>query len=109
MAEKKTRNAELETAESTDTSASAAPAEGSKEWWDEPVTVQLFKDDGNYKDDVFVSVNGKTWQIKRGYKVQVPRFVAEVLNQSMEQDMQTATMITEKEQAYTDAEKKILS
>ena len=31
------------------------------------------------KDDVFVSVNSRTWLIKRGCEVEVPECVAEVL------------------------------
>ena len=31
------------------------------------------------KDDVFVSVNNRTWLIKRGVNVEVPECVAEVL------------------------------
>lgn len=31
------------------------------------------------KDDVFVSVNARTWQIQRGKEIEVPECVAEVL------------------------------
>lgn len=34
------------------------------------------------KDDVYVGVNEKTYLIKRGVEVEVPRFVAEVLAES---------------------------
>ena len=57
------------------------------------VPVTLFKDGKNYKEDVFVSVNGKAYQIKRGVEVMVPRFVAEVLMRSHAQDIQTAELI----------------
>ena len=36
------------------------------------------------KDDVFVRVNQRTWQIQRGVKVDVPRCVAEVLENAEE-------------------------
>lgn len=36
------------------------------------------------KDDVFVGVNGNTWQIKRGVDVVVPACVAEVLRHKEE-------------------------
>lgn len=36
------------------------------------------------KDDVFVRVNQRTWQIQRGVKVEVPRCVAEVLENAEE-------------------------
>ena len=35
--------------------------------------------DKEHKDDVFVSVNFRTYQIQRGVEVEVPDFVAEVL------------------------------
>lgn len=31
------------------------------------------------KEDVFVGVNGRTWSIQRGVEVEVPWYVAEVL------------------------------
>lgn len=42
----------------------------------------LFKDDDAYKDDLFVSVNGRTFQIQRGVEVVVPACVAEVIRNS---------------------------
>lgn len=38
------------------------------------------------ESDVVVSVNGRTFQIKRGEKVQVPRYVKEVLDNTMKMD-----------------------
>ena len=52
----------------------------------EPVTVMLFKDNGKYKNPVFVGINGKNYLVERGKQVQVPRCVAEVLEHSAEQD-----------------------
>ena len=57
----------------------AAPAD------DGMVTVKLFKDNEKYKDDVFVSVNGRRLQIKRGVEVRIPRAHAEVLSNAMKQ------------------------
>lgn len=56
----------------------------------ELVEIELFYDGDKYKDDVTVGVNGKTWLIKRGERVTVPRFVAEVIKNSMEQDKASA-------------------
>ena len=36
------------------------------------------------RDDVYVAVNGKTYQIKRGETVEVPDYVAEVLQHKEE-------------------------
>ena len=66
----------------------------------EPVPVMLFKDNDKYKDDVFVAVNGRSFQIKRGETVQVPAYVAEVLEQSMAQDNATAHLIERESSAY---------
>ncbi len=64
------------------------------------VKIRLFKDNDKYKDDVFVAVNGRSYQIKRGVEVEVPDFVAEVLERSMKQDQATANMIERESGAY---------
>jgi hypothetical protein len=51
----------------------------------EKVKISLFKDNGLYKDDVIVTINGKNWQIKRGVEVEVPAFVAKVLDNAKKQ------------------------
>ena len=40
---------------------------------EEYVTVKLFKDNGKYKDDVFVAVNGEGCNIPRGIPVKIKR------------------------------------
>ena len=67
---------------------------------EERVTIQLFKDRGQYAGDKFVGVNGIGYQIKRGVPVEVPKSVAEVLAQSEAQDASTALMIDEKVLEY---------
>ena len=47
----------------------------------ETVPIMLPLDRHN-KDDVFVGVNGRTWQIKRGVRVEVPLAVQKVLENS---------------------------
>lgn len=69
------------------------PMEGTPEWYEEKIPVRLFKDNGKYKDDVFVAVNGKGWQIQRGVTVEIPRYVAQVLEQSMAQDQEAAELM----------------
>ena len=61
-----------------------------KENEDGMVRIRLFSDNGRYKGDLFVSVNGVNYQIKRGVTVQVPPEVAEVIQHSEEQDAQSA-------------------
>lgn len=67
-----------------------APAAAPDPWLEEYVQVQLFKDGKDYKDDVFVSVNGENCVIKRGYPVKVKRKFALVLEQSQAQDVKAA-------------------
>ena len=67
---------------------------------EEKVPVRLFKDNGRYKDDVMVAVNGRAFQIKRGETVMVPRYVAEVLERSMAQDQETANLISSQSSEY---------
>ena len=63
---------------------------------EEPVEVKLFKDNGKYKDDVFVAVNGENCVIKRGERVQIKRRCAEVLDHSEHQDDETSLLIEQK-------------
>lgn len=67
---------------------------------DNLVPIRLFKDGDKYKDDVFVAVNGRSWQIRRGETVMVPDYVAEVLEESMAQDTATANLIERESSAY---------
>ena len=64
---------------------------------EEKVRIKLFK--GRYKSDLFVSVNGVNYQIRRGVEVEVPRSVAEVLEHSQRQDDLTAARIAAAEDA----------
>lgn len=64
------------------------------------VKLKLFKDNGQYKDDVFVAVNGRTFQIVRGVEVEVPECVVEVLEHSEAQDRRTAELMERLESAY---------
>lgn len=60
--------------ETNETVASVEVAE------EEFVTIKLPKDrNSNGSDSEYVSVNDRTWQIKRGVEVKVPACVAEVL------------------------------
>lgn len=55
--------------------------------------IKLFKDNSWYKEDLFVSVNGVNYKIRRGVEVEVPPEVAEVLEHSQMQDERTAARI----------------
>ena len=63
------------------------------------VRIRLFRDNGRYKEDLFVSVNGVNYKIRRGVDVEVPPEVAEVLDHSQLQDERTAARIAAAETA----------
>ena len=71
---------------------------------EETVPIQLFKDGGKYKDDVFVSVSnrdgGENCLIQRGTVVEVKRTFAQVLWDSQAQDARTAELITKGGEDY---------
>ncbi len=57
------------------------------------VKIRLFKDKKNYSSDVFVAVNGRTFQIQRGVDVEVPECVAEVLRNSEAQNAEAVRLM----------------
>lgn len=69
------------------------------------VDFYAFKDGGKYKDDIFVAVNGKTFKIQRGKHVKIPRYVAAVLENGMDQDAHTANLMENERDAYNIASK----
>lgn len=72
--------------------AAEPPTQSMDDYMEEKVTIQLYYDGDKYKDDLFVAVNGRSFQIQRGIDVQVPRFVAMVIEQQRSQDMAAAKM-----------------
>ena len=64
---------------------------------EEMVTFQLHKDSSKYSSDVFVGINGKTWLIKRGVPVELPKPVYDVLAESMHADALLAERIANTE------------
>ena len=68
----------------------------------EPVPVKLFKDNDKYKDDLFVGWNGTGYRIRRGIPVMVPRAVADIIEQQLNQDNATAQLITEQAEKFAE-------
>ena len=64
------------------------------------VEIELFKDSKDYKDDVFIAVNGKGMTIPRGQKVKIPEAYAKVLEQSQKQDIKTAKLMEDKQDEF---------
>lgn len=60
---------------------------------EELVEVKLFKDNGKYKDPLFIGCNGESIAIERGVRVKIKRKFAEILDNSEHQDYETAMMI----------------
>lgn len=73
-------------------SAEAGPSEEELARSREKVSVELFKDNNLYKDDVYVAVNGENIKIKRGVPVEIERRFAEVLDNSRRQDSAAADL-----------------
>lgn len=61
--------------------------------WRDSVEMPIHIDSNKHKDDLFVSVNGRRMNIKRGETVNLPRAVAEVIKNSEQQDQRAARLI----------------
>ncbi len=88
--------------------AKSAPANqdiaANETYMNQPVTIKLFKDNERYKDDVYVAVNERSYLIKRGVEVTVPRFIEQALKNSLAQDEYVASLV---EQLSGDYEKSL--
>ena len=70
--------------------AEEAAAKAEKPERNRKVKVRLFRDNNQYKDSLFVAVNGESDLIPRGVEVEVPWYIAEVIENSMNEDQKTA-------------------
>lgn len=107
MAAKKTEEMteEVRTEETTEeVKAEAKPEEKPDDW----VNVYLMRDYDKYKGDVFVQVNGVGYIIQRGKNVKVPKAVAEVLQNSQEQDSRTAELIDQETEKFENGLKMLI-
>lgn len=71
-----------------------------EEYMKQPVTIKLFKDNGKYRDDVYVAVNDRSFLIKRGVEVTVPRFIEQALKNSLSQDEYVASLVEKLQADY---------
>ncbi len=71
------------------------------------VKIKLFKDNGRYSKPVFVAVNGHKFIVPRGVEVEVPDYIAKVLNESFRQDQETANQLMELERKFSEDTKKL--
>ena len=65
-----------------------------------PVKMKLFRDNGRYKDALFVAVNGKNYLVPRGVEVELPWNVAKVIERSIAQDEKTENQIVKMEEKF---------
>lgn len=72
----------------------------------EIVTVRLFKDGKDYKDDLVVHLNGRNFAIQRGVDVQIPRKYALIIEQHEKQDVAAAEYAQGKQEEYKEQSKR---
>lgn len=70
------------------------------------VEFEAFYDGDKYKDDIFVGINGRTMQIKRGVNIKIPRNFAKVLEESFSADRATARMMNDLSHEFETESKK---
>ncbi len=85
-------------AETKKTEAAEKPENGLKK----PVTIRLFKDNFRYVEPLYVAINGKSWLIRRGEDVIVPRYLAEFIKNMEETDQRTSMSIQETSDRWYD-------
>lgn len=65
-----------------------------EQYMKERISYMAFKDDGKYKDDIPVIVNGHNFIIQRGVVVQLPRYVVAIL-ESKDRELRAANIYLE--------------
>ena len=95
-----TKKANTEVAETTVAEATVAETTEATTKSEKMVTIELFKDNKDYKDDVFVCINGKNIVVKRGKEVEIPEAYAKVVKQSLQQDQKTALLMDKMQEEY---------
>lgn len=67
------------------------------------VSVMLFRDNGKYKDDLLVCVNGESCLIQRGVRVKIKRKFLWAIQNQMRQDASTANLIQTMSTEFADS------
>ena len=65
-----------------------------KDYLNEEVEIMLHKDDGRYKDDIVVILNGTALVVPRGEQGKIKRKYAKIIEQSLGQKAVTAARIS---------------
>lgn len=66
------------------------------------VRVKLFRDEYRYKQPLYVAINGRNWLIKRGVEVELPKYVADFIEQQMQEEAAIWERVAKEEQEYKD-------
>lgn len=62
--------------------------------------IRLFRDEYRYKAPLFVSINGRNWLINRGVEVEVPKYVADFIEQQMAEETAIWKRVADEEEEY---------
>jgi hypothetical protein len=71
-----------------------------KDYMNEKVPFKAILDGDKYKDDISVTVNGKTYQIQRGKLVMIPRYLYKALVDAERQKVTAASLSEELERKF---------
>lgn len=82
---------------------SEAKTQEKRDEGEELVTIELFRDNGKYKDPLLLAVNGERVLIERGVPVLIKRKFFWALQQSQLQDRATARLISSEARAFSEA------
>lgn len=63
-------------------------------------TIELFQDDRNYKDPLYISINGRNMVIKRGVPVEVDDYVADFITEQMREERVIIRQAQEEEEEF---------
>lgn len=71
------------------------------------VTVRLFRDEYRYKNPLYVSINGKNWLIPRGKDFPMPKYVADFIEQQIQEEAAIWERVEKEEREYRDQTAKL--
>ena len=66
----------------------------------EKTRIKLFKDNGNYKDPLYVCINGRTIMIQRGVTVEIDKYVADFIENQLADEALIWQRVEQEEKEY---------
>lgn len=91
---------QIEDMQKEDDIAGSAVRDTQEAYLNEYVDVRLFKDNGKYKEPLYVGINGKNCLIPRGEFVRIKRKFAFLIEQSEIQEMRAAEALQSAKDRY---------